>query len=98
MKKQLFILFLLVLAPYILGQEVTITISTENSAILLQTDRDMRLRTIYVGKPLMDAGEYTAMGLFLFFPGQYHRLPCDQLGKASPEIQRGCCQYVEAGL
>jgi alpha-galactosidase len=61
MKKQLFTLFLLVLAPYILGQEVTITVSTENSAILLQTDRDMRLRTIYVGKPLMDAGEYTSV-------------------------------------
>jgi alpha-galactosidase len=61
MKKQLFTLILLLAVPYLFGQAVTIAVSTENSVILLQTDRDKRLRTIYVGKSLQDAGEYSSV-------------------------------------
>ena len=40
------------------AQTVTIPIETENNVMLLQTDRNNVLRTIYVGKPLLTVSEY----------------------------------------
>jgi alpha-galactosidase len=61
MKKEMFTLGLLMMIQGIFAQQVTILVSTENSVILLQTDRDKRLRTIYFGKPLNDAAEYASV-------------------------------------
>jgi len=58
MKKLIIVLGLLSFFPGLFSQKVTIPISTENSTLLLETDRDMRLRTIYFGKILRDTGEY----------------------------------------
>ncbi len=40
------------------AQDVTIPIVTESNAMVLQTDQEGRLRTIYVGQPLKEDGEY----------------------------------------
>ena len=61
MKKELFTLALLIVFPSLFGQKVNIPIATENSTILLETDRDNRLRTVYFGLPLNDASEYSSV-------------------------------------
>jgi len=58
MKKVIFALSLLSIFANLFAQSVTIPISTENSTMVLETDRDKRLRTVYFGKALQDAGEY----------------------------------------
>jgi alpha-galactosidase len=58
MKKELLTLGLLILFPHLFAQKVSIPVSTENSTLLLETDRDNRLRTVYFGLPLKDASEY----------------------------------------
>jgi len=58
MKKVIITLGLMTLYAGLMAQTVTIPISTENSTMVLETDRDMRLRTVYFGKTLQDAGEY----------------------------------------
>jgi alpha-galactosidase len=58
MKKVMITAGLLMIIPVLCAQQVTIPVTTENSVLLLQTDRDNRLRTIYFGEPLNDAGEY----------------------------------------
>ena len=45
------------------AQKVTIPISSENHMILMQTDNQNRLRTIYFGKPLQNLNEFEAVGL-----------------------------------
>ena len=40
------------------GQTVTIPIETDSHAIVLQTDKNNILRTVYFGKRLLTAGEY----------------------------------------
>ena len=48
------------------AQKVTIPISSENHMILMQTDNQNRLRTIYFGKPLQNLNEFEAVGLKLY--------------------------------
>src|SRR6187549_917357 len=42
------------------AQTVTIPIETDGHAIVLQTDRNNLLRTVYVGQPLRSSQEYAA--------------------------------------
>lgn len=50
------------------AQQVSIPISTHNSTLLLQTDREMRLRTVYFGEALNDTAEYAAVsGMYNYF-------------------------------
>jgi len=58
MKKVVFTIGLLMMIPGIFAQQVTIPVSTENSVLLLQTDRENRLVTIYFGEPLNNTAEY----------------------------------------
>ena len=58
MKREVFALSVLLMFTGLKAQEVTIPVSTDNSAILLQTDRENRLRTIYFGEPLDNNAEY----------------------------------------
>lgn len=58
MKNLLCSLTLLILLPHLFAQKVSIPIFTENSTLLLETDRDNRLRMVYFGKALIDPGEY----------------------------------------
>lgn len=52
----------------VFAQKVIIPIETNNHVILLQTDPENRLRTVYVGKPLADEKEYSsAAEMFHFF-------------------------------
>ena len=68
MKKELFTLALLIVFPSLFAQKVSIPIATENSTILLETDRDNRLRTVYFGLPLNDASEYSSVsGVYQYF-------------------------------
>jgi len=58
-KRKLIFLFGFILGIYHLsGQTVTIPIVTSNNMILLQTDSNNRLRTVYFGKPLEIESEY----------------------------------------
>ncbi len=68
MKKELLILALLILVPGLLAQKVVIPISTNNSTLLLETDRDNGLRTVYFGRALRDADEYELVsGRYQYF-------------------------------
>jgi alpha-galactosidase len=58
MIKEVFALSMLLMVTGLKAQDVTIPVSTDNSAILLQTDRENRLRTIYFGEPLDNEMEY----------------------------------------
>lgn len=58
MKHHLYTASFLLLSTLLSGQEVTISIETECSATVLQTDRENRLQTIYFGEPLGDEKEY----------------------------------------
>jgi len=58
MKKAMIAAGLLMMILVLHAQQVTIPVTTENNVLLLQTDRDNRLQTIYFGEPLNDAGEY----------------------------------------
>jgi alpha-galactosidase len=55
---QFFVLCFLIKLP---AQNVTIPIVTEKNALVLQTDKDNQLRTIYFGDPLGKASEYAAI-------------------------------------
>src|SRR5689334_5556895 len=50
----------LLLAAGNLLAQTTIPIETDNNAIVLQTDNNNVLRTVYTGKPLMNVSEYAA--------------------------------------
>jgi len=43
------------------GQQVSIPVESRNSAILLQTDKDNRLRMVYSGGVLSDKNEYNTV-------------------------------------
>ena len=49
------------MVSHLSGQTVTIPISTTNSVILMQTDSNNRLRTIYFGKPFENESEYAGV-------------------------------------
>jgi alpha-galactosidase len=51
-------LMLLLVSQLLAGQQVTIPIETAGNVILLQTDRDNRLRMVYFGEPLQHPEEY----------------------------------------
>jgi len=53
------------------AQTVSIPIVTQNSAIVLQTDNENRLRTTYFGEPIRNAGEYSGIA------GLYHYADAD---------------------
>ncbi len=64
MKKGNFILLTLFLLSVAVtnklhGQSITIPIETKNNAMVLQTDKDSRLWTVYFGNRLMDTADYT---------------------------------------
>ncbi|HHU97625.1 MAG: alpha-galactosidase [Bacteroidota bacterium] len=56
------ILLASLLAPFTFGQIVTIPIATENTATVLQTDQNRRLKIIYTGKSLSSLSEYERAG------------------------------------
>jgi alpha-galactosidase len=45
----------------LLAQNVTIPVTTENNAIVLQTDNTNRLHTVYCGRPLNNIAEYSSV-------------------------------------
>lgn len=60
--KKMISLFGFILGIYHLsGQTVTIPIATENNVLLMQTDSNNRLRTVYFGKPLVIESEYAGV-------------------------------------
>ena len=60
--KKMISLFGFILGIYHLsGQTVTIPIATANNVIVMQTDSDNRLRTVYFGKPLAVESEYAGV-------------------------------------
>ncbi len=60
--KKMIPLFSFILGIYHLsGQTITIPIATENNVIVMQTDNNNRLRTIYFGKPLENESEYAGV-------------------------------------
>ncbi|GAH11490.1 unnamed protein product, partial [marine sediment metagenome] len=68
MKKEALTLGMLLLCAGLFSQEVSIPVLTDNSVLLLQTDRDNRLRTIYFGEPLNNEGEYALVsGTYQYF-------------------------------
>lgn len=52
------------------AQKVTIPIETKNSAIVLQTDNNNRLKIIYVGKALENSSEYVESGRVIHLVSQ----------------------------
>ena len=53
---------LLILTLSLSAQQVTIPIETQNTAIVLQTDNNKRLKIIYTGKSLKESSEYAETG------------------------------------
>ncbi|WP_316822935.1 alpha-galactosidase [Pedobacter gandavensis] len=53
------LLFSAVISSKIVAQSVTIPVETQHNAIVFQTDKDQQLGTIYFGKKLSKAQEYT---------------------------------------
>ena len=51
-------MWLLLAIRLVSGQQVIIPIETRDNVILLQTDRDNRLRMVYFGEPLRNESEY----------------------------------------
>jgi len=60
-KKMIFLFTLIIGVYHLSAQTVTIPIVTENNMVLLQTDSNNRLRTVYFGKPLENESEYKAV-------------------------------------
>ncbi|MFV8465679.1 alpha-galactosidase [Flavobacterium sp. LB1P62] len=60
-KKIVFLFSFMITAISLSAQRVTIPIATANNVLLLQTDSNNRLRTIYFGKPLDNESEYAAV-------------------------------------
>lgn len=60
-KKIIFLFTLILGVCHLSAQKVTIPIATENNMLLLQTDSNNRLRTIYFGKPLENESEYAGV-------------------------------------
>ena len=52
------------------GQQVTIPIETQNTAVVLQTDNHKRLKIIYTGKTLKEKNEYAETGKMLHLQSQ----------------------------
>ena len=52
------------------GQQVTIPIETQNTAVVLQTDNHKRLKIIYTGKTLKEKSEYAETGKMLHLQSQ----------------------------
>src|SRR3989304_2743124 len=66
-KIYLFTIGLLIGCANLNAQTVTIPIETENNVLLLQTDVENRLRTIYFGESLGNKNEYSSVSdLFNF--------------------------------
>lgn len=60
-------LCLLLVGRLLCAQTATIPIETDEHAILLQTDSENRLRSVYFGRPLQSAAEYAGVsGLYRF--------------------------------
>lgn len=70
-KKTIIILALTIGLTRLQAQTVTIPITTQNSAIVLQTDNENRLRTAYFGEPIKHADEYSGIS------GLYHYADAD---------------------
>lgn len=60
-KKKIFTLYFMISVITLSAQKVTIPIATDSNLMLLQTDDDNRLRTVYFGKPLDNASEYSVV-------------------------------------
>ena len=59
--KRLLIFYVMVCSSNLLAQNITIPITSENHTILLQTDKENRLRTVYFGEALNNEKEYAAV-------------------------------------
>lgn len=66
-KIYLFTIGLLIGCVNLNAQTVIIPIETENNVLLLQTDADNRLRTIYFGKSLGNKNEYSSVSDLFYF-------------------------------
>ncbi|WP_418894139.1 alpha-galactosidase [Limibacterium fermenti] len=64
------ILLVVLRISFSLGQNVTITIETENTATVLKTDEDNRLKIVYSGKSLSNGNEYERTGEVFKFQSQ----------------------------
>jgi len=60
-KKRIFTLFFMISVINLSAQKVIIPIATESNLMLLQTDNNNRLKTIYFGKPLDKESDYSAV-------------------------------------
>ncbi|KIA84848.1 alpha-galactosidase [Flavobacterium sp. AED] len=60
-KKGVFTLFFMFGVISLWAQKVTIPIATNNNMMLLQTDNNNRLMTVYFGKPLENASEFATV-------------------------------------
>ena len=58
-KRAITILVLMIGLSKLSAQKVTIPIITQNSTIVLQTDNENRLRTVYFGEPFKNTNEYS---------------------------------------
>lgn len=88
--------FTLSLITSIMGssaQNVTITIATQDNAIVLQTEKTNRLNTVYFGKTLANANEYAAVSTLTNFrdenAGSYNAAytPAGTWNLSEPAIQ-----------
>lgn len=60
-KKNVILLGFMLAAIHLSAQKTTIPVATENNMLLLQTDSNNRLMTVYFGKPLENENEFEAV-------------------------------------
>jgi alpha-galactosidase len=60
-KKSILLFGFMLAAIHLSAQKVTIPVATENNMLLLQTDSNNRLMTVYFGKPLENENEFEAV-------------------------------------
>ena len=63
MKPQTLLLCLFFVPFWLHAQQVTIPIDTKNVALVLQTDKNKRLKIIHIGKSLQNRAEYESAGM-----------------------------------
>ncbi|MBK5195755.1 MAG: alpha-galactosidase, partial [Proteiniphilum sp.] len=68
--KNIFFCILCFLSFSLSAQQVTITVETQSSAVVLQTDNHKRLKIIYTGRTLKESSEYTETGKMFHLQSQ----------------------------
>ncbi len=75
MRKVVLVLSIAISIPAVFGQNVTIPIVTDNTAMVLQTDSQNQLRTVSFGQPRNDDAEFSLFTVGIISSTRMQELP-----------------------